>query len=99
MSEKGMMELQYHFAPSKELMKIINIGHAIDELLKIHRDAFFASHAFWGRRILLPIEVFCQKESNLNLIEHLPIYREENNIYCWMTPKGWYWHNYFSSNF
>lgn len=46
MSEKGMMELQYHFAPSKELMKIINIGHAIDELLKIHRDAFFASHAF-----------------------------------------------------
>lgn len=46
MSEKGMMELQHHFAPSKELMKIINIGHAIDELLKIHRDAFFASHAF-----------------------------------------------------
>ena len=43
MSEKGMMELQYHFAPSKELMKIINVGHAIDELLKIHRDVFFAS--------------------------------------------------------
>lgn len=39
MSEKGMMELQYHhFATSKELMEIISIGHAIVQLLKVNKE-------------------------------------------------------------
>lgn len=44
---KGNDGITVSFCTFQKLMKIINIGHAIDELLKIHRDAFFASHAFW----------------------------------------------------